>query len=882
MFDRIRSTIEAVVFRSRMRRDLDEEMEFHVDRLAEDLMLQGMEPGQARREARIRFGATEPVHERARGERGVALADELGRNLRFALRSFRRSPLLSGTFVLTLGLCIGFGTAVFSTVDSVLWKPLPYPDADRLALSGLYDPDRGGIEGRVAVDGAAWFRIRDEAEGFSAAVYTGWAKGVNLSAGGAARFASQQRVGAGFFETLGVPPMLGRGFSPDEDVPEGPALVILSHDLWTTLFDGDQEALGRTIRLKGELHTVIGIMPEGFRTDADADLWTPLRPSMRGEGGGTNYTAVVRLPEGMTWEEARARLAAIAPPEGADGPVNGVFGLVPLDQALSAGLRLPLLVLLVAVGLLILVGCANLAGVQVSRALARDAEMSTRQALGSGGGALVRQLLTENLVLGVLGGAVGLGVAWISLGALGQLLRANLGLEPPTSLDGRALAVSAGLTVAATMLFGMAPLLHARRADALRLLVSGTRSIAGGRVRSLRRLLLVGQVAMVTVMLFAAMLLVRSYGHLASLEPGFEPSGVMTAQLSLDDARFSDAESIHQLFDETLDELRRIPAVQNAAVALSLPYERPLNMPFRLPGDDPDGTPRLTNLVYVTPDFFETLGIPLLEGRLIETSDGAGAPPIAVVNRALARMHLEDRAALGVQLDMGMGGGVEVVGVVGDVQQGGGGWGSNQPVWAAPTIYVPASQVDGPVMSQVHVWFSPSWVIRSSGPASGLAGQVARVFESLDSELPVARTASLREVVEGAFARTRFQAGFLLVVALFALLLAGVGLYGIVAHEVEQGRREMGVRMALGVSTGRAVVGAGLSGVRLAGWGLLAGAVGAVGVGRVMAGLIWGVGASDPVTIMALIAVIGGLAALASFVPAMRIGRLDPATILRD
>jgi predicted permease len=793
----------------------------------------------------------------------------------------RKNPVLTGAFVLTLALCVGFGTAVFSAVDAVLWKPLPYPAADRLALAGLHDPARGDPTGRIGVDGASWMQIRDQADGFQAAVYSGWVKGVNLSADGSAFFAQQQRVGAGFFRTLGVEPLMGREFTRAEDVPEGPALAILSHGLWQGTFGGDPGILGSSVRLKGELHTVIGVMPADFRTDTDVDVWTPLRPSTSGEGGGVNYTAVVRIPEGMTWEEARGRFEAIERPAGVTS-TELRYGLTPLEEALAGGYRLPLLILMGAVGLMILVGCANLAGIQVSRALTRESEMATRRALGSGVGALVRQLVTENLLLGAVGGLLGLGVAVFALDGLEALFRANLGITSPMALDGRALAAAVGLTGLATVLFGLAPVLQVRRPDALRLLVTGTRSVAGGRSRTLRKLLLVGEVAVVTVLLFAGVLLARSYAHLADLEPGFDPEGVVTVQLSLDDARYADTEAVTRLFDGTLGDLKRLPGVVNAAVALSLPYERPLNMPFRLDGDQEGDRPRLANLVYVTPDFFETLGIPLLQGRGIDETDRSDTPAIVVANQALVEAHFEGTAALGALVRVGGDEPLELVGVVGDVQQGGGGWGSAQPVWAAPTLYVPVTQVGAPVLSQVHVWFAPSWIVRASSLSPRLTAQVAQVFSAADSELPLARTASLAEVMAQAFSRTRFQAAFLLVVAAFALLLAGVGLYGIVAQEVLERRREMGVRMALGAGPGRAVWSTGVAGIRLAAWGLVAGGLGAAGAGRVLGSLLWGVSPSDPVTIMALLAGIGGLALVASFVPAARMGRLDPASILRQ
>ena len=881
MLHRIRAFFRALVRRDEARGELDAEMAFHLEQLAEDLMRSGMPPDEARREARRRFGSVEHVHDGAGRAVGMASLDEARRNVRFAFRTFRRKPALTVAFVVTLGLCIGFGTAVFGIVDSVLWRPLPYPAADRLAMTGLQDPERGPLTSRIGVDGTSWELLRESFQDIPMAVYSGWVTGVNFSADGDARFVRQQRVGAGFFSTLGVEPLLGRGFTPAEDVPQGPSLAVLSHQLWEDAFGGDPGVLGTTLRLKGELHTVVGVMPPTFRSDTEVDVWTPLRASTTGEGGGTNYTAIVRLPTGMSWEEAGTRFASVQPP-GERAHLR--FGLVPLDQALTSGTRLPLLILLFAVGLMILVGFANLASVQVSRALGRETEMATRRALGSGIDALVRQLVTESLVLGLLGGALGLAVSKLTVSALAELLRTSLGVSVSATLDQRALLAALALTGFATVFFGLAPLLQISRANGLRLLVSGARGIAGGVGQRLRRVLLVGEVALVTVLLFAGILLARSYGHLIRLEPGFDASGVVTAQLSLDDARFAEPDAIGRLFDRSLEDLHALPGVSHAAVALSLPYERPLNIAVRVEGDQQGDPVRLTNLVYVTPEFFDALRIPVLEGRRFDERDGAEAPAVAMANRSFVETYMSDRAPVGSRVSANdlASDGLELIGVVGDVQQESGGWGGGAPLRPAPTLYVPAAQVPGPFLRQIHVWFSPSWVVRAEAVTPRLTGQVARVFESQEHELPVARSIPMAEVVSQAFAPTRFQAGFLLVVAAFALLLAAVGLYGIVSNEVAQRRREMGLRMALGVTPSRAVWLTGLAGVRLATWGLLAGTVGAVFAGRVLAGVIWGVSAADPLAITLLVFSVGGLATVASFVPALRMGRLDPAEILRE
>lgn len=861
---------------ARFRRDLDDEMALHVELLTQDLIRQGLDPKTAAREARMRFGSTERVQARAREERGLALLDETSRNVRLAARGLVRHPLFAGTFTATLALCIGLATAAFTVVDAVLWRPLPYPSPERLANAILYNTAFGKSPSNVGIDGRTWERIRDEADPLQRSVYSDAGRGVNLTTATASVFVRQQRVGAGYFGVLGVPPLLGREFTVSEDVPDGPPVAILAYDLWTSAFGGG-DVLGSTIRLKGEAHTVVGIMPPHFRSGAQADVWTPLRPARTGEGGGVNYGALVRIPAGMSFEEAEARLASIEPPvsTGSDAPERR-FGLVPLDAAQSAGVRLPMLILLGAMGLLLLVGCANLAGLQIARTLARSHEMATRQALGSGRGALVRQTAVENALLGLVGGLSGLAIAYVAIITLEGVVSSHFGLWQELRLDGRAVAAVAGITALATLMFGLAPVVQARSRSAHRILVSGARVMGRGG-HAARRALLVGQVAMVTALLFGAGLLIRSYDHLRGLDPGFDPEGALTIQFSLDDARYADGDAVQRLFAESLEEIRRTSGVGSAAVALTLPYERSLNTSFRHPGEEDF---RLTNMVYVTPGYFETLGIPLLQGRALEASDREDAPPVMVVDQAFVQAHLEGRPVVGATIEEGLG--ATIVGVVGNVQQVAGFGADSRPVWETPTVYLPAEQIPTAFMRQVHVWFAPSWIVRGEATAPELAARVAEVFRRMDPELPVARVVPLGEVMRNAFARQRFEAGLLVAVAVIALLLAGIGLYGVVAHEVLERRSEMGLRMAVGATPGRAVWSIGARGLRLALLGLVVGGVAAVGVARVLERLIWGVSAYDPLTLAGLLAVLALMAGVASFLPAAGVGRMDPATILRD
>jgi predicted permease len=883
MLNRLRSAFGTLLRGRRFREELDEEIAFHIDAYTDDLIASGMDPVEARRQARLRFGSPEEVKTASREAHGVALIDEALRNLRFAVRGMLRNPLFSVTFALTLGLCIGAGTAVYSVVDSVLWRPLPYPSPDRLALVVTYNPETGKVPGYNAVDGRSWELIRDGAQMFPRAVFSDWPAGVNLSADDAAAYVQQQRVSAGFFSTLEVAPLIGREFEVSEDIPSGPAVAILSHELWQRTFNGDPQIVGRTIRLKGDAHTVVGVMPAGFRSSFPTDVWTPLRPSPTGEGSGTNYKILVRLPPGMSWEGADARIAGIQTTRSSqpDAPET-LFGLVPLNRALTADMQQPLLLLLGAIVIMLLVGCANLAGLQIARALARQPEIATRQALGGGTGAILRQMVTENVALGILGGLAGLAVAYLGIDGLEALVQAHFDTWRTIDLDARALAAAFGLTVLATLLFGLAPVLQVRKFDVRGVLAGGSRTVMGGGGHRLRKALLVGEVALVTALLSGAGLLVRSYGYLDRLDPGFDAEGVLTVQLSMDDARYSSAAEVNRFIDETLAGIERQPSVASAAVALTLPYERPLNMPFRIVGvEDPEGTYRIANVVYVTPDFFETLGVPLLRGRNLETADGPDAPTVVIANQAFIDANLVDGPAIGSRLTFG-GREFEVVGIAGDVQQARGGWGSSEPIWKSPTLYISAAQAGDGFFRGIHIWFSPSWLVKTTGSPAGLAASITNTIHDVNPDMPVARVTLLSEVMAQALARPRFEAMFLVIVAAFALLLAVVGLYGIVANEVVERTSEMGLRMALGATPGKAVWTVGLPGLQLTVVGLVAGGVLTAITGRWIAQVIWGVVPYDPITLGVVGIGVTVLAATASFVPATRIARLEPSTILRE
>lgn len=474
------------------------------------------------------------------------MLEPLVRDLRYAVRMLRKTPGFTAIALVTLAVGIGVNTAVFSVVNALLLKPLPFPEPDRLgAVTTLFRSPRGQNE-QTSVDGKTFFAIHDNATMVATAVSSGGlGGGVNLVAGGVAANVKQRRVSAGYFAVLGVSPLIGREFTGDEDREGGQPVAVLSHALWTRVFRGDPASVGRAISLRGEPYTVVGVMPRGFTTGAPTDVWTPLGPSTKGEGGGSNYGMIARLRRGATWEQANAeiaRLGSAAAREGYTPDVTAVCKVIPLQQGETSEIREPLLMLWAAVGLVLLIACVNLAGLLLARSSMRTREIATRMALGSGRGAVIRQLLIESGVLALAGGVLGALVGWGVLDALKRLSTNVFPIGFPIQLDARVLAATLLVALVTSVLFGLVPALHASRVNVQGALAeSGTRAVAGATARWPRRLLVVGEVAMGVVLLVSAGLLVRTFIHLRTLDPGFDPTRVITASVSLQDARYQDA-----------------------------------------------------------------------------------------------------------------------------------------------------------------------------------------------------------------------------------------------------------------------------------------------------------------------------------------------------
>jgi predicted permease len=881
MLASLRSWWRALTRRSRLEAEMASEMDTHMERYAADLIARGVESGEARRRARLEFGSVPAAAEECRDAVGLRWPDEVVRDLRYAARVLRKSPTFTITALATLALCVGANTAIFSVVDAVLLRPLPYPQPERLA-SVVRHWTVHGVD-NTPEDGSTWEAIRDHATDLDCAAFSSGSKGVNFAAGNRVEYVKQQRVSAGFFRVLGIAPLVGREFSAVEDRAGGPAVTTLSYPLWRRAFQADPSVVGRKVMLRGEPHTIVGVMPANFQSTAEADLWTPLRPSPNGEGGGTNYEIVARLRPGITWAQADAQTEVIGEPLLAKkyrDPAR--LRLIPFQRGMTIELRTPLLILLAAVAFVLLIGCVNIAALLLARAAGRARELATRMALGCGRAALIRQLLCESVLLGLFGGAAGAFLGWLGVKALNLLAQDGLNVWQTIDLNWRVLAATGAASLLAGMLFGLYPALVASRFEIRAALGEAGRGVAGSRNPWPRRLLVVSEVAMGMVLLVGAGLLIRTFAHLQGLNPGFDAQGVITAGLSLQDARYATSDQVNRLFDQTLTRIRELPGVESAAVVLSLPYEQALNCSFRrLDGRRVDTESQITNMFYCTPDFFRVLRIPLLRGRLFRDADNRAAADVVIVSEAFVRMYLANEDPLGLHLDFGNDR-REIVGVVGDIQQKSGWGGDLGPVAPMPAVYIPAAQTDDASLQLLHTWFSPSWIVRSSGPPEGIIAGMQRAIQAVDPQLPFAGFHNMTDVRYHALAKERFQAALLGSLAGLALLLAAIGIYGLIANSVAERARELGIRLAMGATISQAMRAVALPGIVLAAAGIGAGSVIAGFASRLLTNLIWGVRPGDPLTFAAVAIVLLAVAALASMLPALRVLRLNPAETLRQ
>jgi putative ABC transport system permease protein len=812
--------------------------------------------------------------------RNHGATDMLGLDLRYALRSIRRRPGFATVVILTLALGIGATTAIFSVVNGVLLRPLPYPEPERLVvLRG--DPTDGDVE-KVSPPTSYpdFVDFRDRATSFTALAAVRTYPATLTGAGGEPARVRATYATGDLWPMLGARAALGRGLLPDDERPDAPAVTVLSHALWQTRFGGDPGIVGRDITLDGRPVTVVGVMPAGLRLTGDTQLWRPVVPDEVDQARGVHRLSVIgRLKPGATIERAAAEVRGIARQLELQYPQDNAkrsAKVEPLRDALVGDTRPALLVLLGAVALVLLIGCANLASLFLARAAAREREIAVRTALGAGRGQLVRQWMTESLLLTLVGGAAGLLVAWGGMRALMAWAPRTIPRADEVALDLPVLLFLLGVSVATGLLFGILPTLHLRRADlSLGWLKDGGRgSTAGPSRRRLRQGLVVGEVALATVLVVGAALLLKSFWRVTHADPRFEPDGLIVAQLQLPPSRYNSLSKVVQFYERLRDEVAATPGALSVAVA----YEHPLSegwtssfviegRPVPPPGQEPEARVRP-----VWPGYFRTVGVRLVRGRDLSERDRMGAPGAVVVNEAFVRRHFPGVDPIGQRIHRRSWWpeapeSFEIVGVAADEPFDG------LTGEAGPATY----------FSHAQFPMSDMWLIVRGRPADlpALAAALRERVWSVDRDLPVEQVQTMREVLGASVAEPRFNTALVSLFAGVALLLAAVGIYGVLSYTVTQRTGEIGVRMALGAERGRVlrlVVG---QGVGVALLGVVLGTVGALALSRVLTSLLYGVSEHDPAIFGGVVLLLTTVALAAAYLPARRASRIEPVVALR-
>src|SRR5579871_861189 len=815
--------------------------------------------------------------------------DALMKDLKHAIRILRHSPGFTATAISALALGIGANTAIFSVVNTVLLKPLPYPQPDRIVLLMNSSP-QGNFPGASVPKYNVW-RAQSEVLD-DVAAYDSGGPGMNLGGGDRPEQVKGIHVSHEFFRLFGAPVTLGRTFSEEEDRPGGGRVAVLSNGLWQRRFGSDPAIVGKPITLGGEPYTIIGVIAAGFQFDSAPDLYIPFQADPNSTQGAHYFSAAAGLKPGVPLESAQAALKVCSSDlkrkfPNSMGP-NDAFTVEPLQQILLRNVRTALLVLLGAVGCVLLIACANVANLLLARASVRAREIAIRAAIGASRGRIVRQMLTESVILSLIGGALGL-----LLGAFGVrlLLALNPGNIPRIGVDGsgvtldwRVLVFTGLVSLLTGVVFGMVPAMQASRADlSSTLKEAGSRSGTGLRSNRTRGLLVISEMALAIVLLIGAGLLIRTFDSLHRVAPGFDPHNVLTMDTSLAGSHFDRTAAIADVARQAIERIEALPGVEAAAGTCYLPLEGGLGLPFRI-----EGRP-LTNgpvhggagWAYVTYRFFDVFRVPIVRGRAFSERDDAAAPGVVIINEAFSRQYWPNESPIGKRITIGPTMGSvfaeaprEIVGVAADARDAGL---NTDP---APEMFVPLPQVRDGVMALNNGFMPLSWVVRTKVAPYSLSTPIQRVFQDI-SDLPVAHIRTMDQIVVQSTARDQFNTLLLGIFAFSAILLASIGLYGLMAYAVEQRTLEFGIRLALGANSRSLRNMIMRQAMTLAAAGIAVGLFAAFGLTRLMTSMLYGVTPRDPLVFSSVATLLGVVAFLASYLPARRAVRIDPLVALR-
>jgi putative ABC transport system permease protein len=859
------------------------ELRAHLQIEADENASRGMSAQEARYAANRKLGNTTLVREEIYRMNSLGFLEVLWQDVRFALRQLRKNPGFTAIAVSTLALGIGANSAMFSVVDAVLLRPLPYRNASRAVE--LFESRPRENELKVPVAPGDFYEWRDKAKSFEqlAAVDENIS---NLTGAGEPQRVSGADVSPGFFEVFGTQAMLGRTLLIDDEKKGSNRVAVVSNGFWQRQLGGDASAIGRTLSLDGDSYSIVGVLPPDFKFPfaAQSDIYLPLSlPEKDHDNHGAHYLAVVGLLRpGVTQKQAQAEMDLLARRMEKEYPdVNTGHGVrtIALRSALAGDVQPALLVLLGAVGLVLLIACANVANLLLARGKTRERELAVRAALGSGRARLVRQLLTESMLLGLAGGALAAGVAFWTVSGLRAIFFTHLNAFVLTGLnravvDGRVFAFTLSISLVTACLFGLAPALAASRVDLTGALKEGSRGSSAGDRRGFRSALIVAEVALSVVLLAGAGLLLRSFVNLMRVDPGFRPDHLVSMSIDLPEKHYSTQRRTNTFSDQLLARARSLPGVSSAGLVDILPFS----------GDESRGGMHVEGRVTkpgeharlhareVTPDYLRTMGIQLIRGRDITNADVPGGKEVGVISAAAAHAYWPDQDPIGHRFtfsdeDKDW---IEVVGVAANVKH------NDLTADATPDVYLAFVQ-----KGEKEPADSFNIVVRTTQAPDEVESALRSQVRAIDAELPVGKMQTLENLISDSIAPQRFNVTLLTIFAALALALAAAGLYGVISFSVGQRTHEIGIRMALGAQPGdvlRMVIGQGL-------WLVLAGA--AIGVAatlaltHVLARLLFGVGASDPLTVLTVVTILACISLAACYIPARRATRIDPIEALR-
>lgn len=818
----------------------------------------------------------------------------LGQDLRYACRGLVKNPRFSLVAVAALALGIGANAAIFSVVNAVLLQPLPYPDPDQLVRVC-----REFQTGPACSESIPKFMNASQATSLEAiAAYDYEAPAFNLTGGDRPEQIKGLHVSAGYFRLFESPLIVGRVFTAAEDRPGGPRVAVISHALWASRFGSDPAVVGRTIGLNGDQFVIVGVLSETYHPTPDADIFIPLQADPTSTNQGHYLAIGARLRAGITLAQARAEIRTLgeqfrhANPKWMDDAEHA--GVISMRDVMVRDVRPTLLILLGAVGLVLLIACANVANLLLARAAGRQREMAIRGAIGAGRARIVRQLLVESLLLSSIGALAGVLVGiWgarmllaLSPGGLPRVDTFTQSSVAAALLDWRIVLFGVAIALVTAVLFGAAPAVHLARTDLNSALKeSGGRGSSNRRAARTRDALVVIEMALALMLLVGAVLLVRTFIGLRDVRPGFDVQNVLTLRTSLAGSRYDTTHQVETLARNVLERIDALPGVKAAGLALMMPTQGGADLPFRIEGRPLTGG----NLYHgdeqwrvISPGYFEAFEIPLIRGRLLSDRDTPGAAPVVVINAAMAKKFWPGADALGQRITIGKGLGPEfedptreVVGIVADVRENG--LDSDPP----PVMYVPWYQMSDGLTKLGNSLVPASWIVRSAAPSSSLTPEIQKEFQVVDAQLPIAQVESMQQIVSKSIAQQNFNMVLLTIFGAIALLLAAIGIYGLMSYGVEQSTHDIGVRLALGADRRTIVSLVVARGMKLAAVGLVLGAAGAFGASRLLGRLLFGVRPTDPVTYGMVLTALAVVAFLACYLPARRAMRVDPIIALR-